>query len=61
MESELTDLDNKTIAEQYSITRQLESRLPNPPDKVDSLNYFVKVLTNDVVHINDNIPPTYIM
>lgn len=61
MESELTDLDDKAIAEQYSITRQLESRIPNPPDKIDSLNYFVKVLTNDVVNINDNTPQTYIM
>ena len=61
MESELTTLGDKAIAEQYSITRQLESRIPNPPDKIDSLNYFVKVLTNDVVHINDNTPQTYIM
>lgn len=61
MESELTDLGDKAIAERYSITRQLESRIPNPPDKIDSLNYFVKVLTNDVVHINENTPKTYIM
>lgn len=61
MESELTELGDKAIAEQYSITRQLESRLPNPPDKIDSLNYFVKVLTNDVARIKDNTPQTYIM
>lgn len=61
LESELTDLGDKATAEQFSITRQLEIRLPNPPDKIDSLNYFVKVLTNDVVHINDNTPQTYIM
>lgn len=61
MESELTELGNKAIAEQYSITRQLESRLPNPPDKIDSLNYFVKALTNDVARIKDNTPQTYIM
>lgn len=61
MESELRDLDDKAIAKQYSVTRQLESRIPNSPNKIDSLNYFVKVLTNDIVHINDNTTKTYIL
>lgn len=61
MDSDLTDIEDKALMEQYSITRQLEIRIPNLPDKIDSLNYFVKILTNDIVRNNDKSDIAYIM
>lgn len=60
-ESDLTDIEDMALAEQYSITRQLEIRVSNLPDKIDSLNYFVKILTNDIVRNNDKSEVSYIM
>lgn len=46
-QNDLEQTNDKAIIRQYSVSYQLAERLPQINEPIKSLNYFVKVLTNE--------------
>ena len=49
-QNDLEQTNDKSFIMQYSVSYQLEERLPPIVKPIKSLNYFVKVLTNKDYH-----------
>lgn len=45
-QQDLKQINDIELIKKYSVKIQLAQRLPNPDEPINSLNYFVKVLTN---------------